>query len=257
VREWRFLALSAAALAAACTQGQPPPSASPEPSIASRVLAASPDVIRAAPELDAFVTQTAEKAIADHCAVCHGADLTGKPGVANLVDFDWLWGITFEETTNVAPVMEIEQTILYGIRNTDCPLIADQSRYGGCVDTRYSEMPAYRDIGIFNADQTHDLVEYVVSLSGADADADAGAAARGKELWTTCIECHGDDGHGYRPYGGPDLTDDIWLYGADRATITDVILAGRKGQCPPWADKLDAATVKSLAVYIWRKASGG
>jgi cytochrome c oxidase cbb3-type subunit 3 len=219
------------------------------------VLAASPNVIAAVPELDAFVVQAAQKAVTDHCAACHGADLTGKPGVPNLVDFDWLWGITFEETTDVAPVMEIQQTILYGVRNTDCPLIADQSRYGGCVDTRYSEMPAYRDIGIFNDTQVRDLTEYVVSLGGAEADAEG--AARGQELWTTCIECHGEDGRGYKPYGGPDLTDDISVYGADRATITDVIVAGRLGKCPPWADKLDAATIKSLAVYIWRKANGG
>jgi cytochrome c oxidase cbb3-type subunit 3 len=253
----RGRSLIAAALSlgvVACTEQQPTAPAA-APSIVDRVLAASPDVISVDPELDAFVTQAAERAIAEHCATCHGADLTGRPGVANLVDFDWLWGITLEETTNVAPVMEIEQTILYGVRNTDCPLIADQSRYGGCVDTRYSEMPAYRDIGVFDDAQIEDLTEYVVSLSG-DA-ADASAAARGKELWTTCIECHGEDGRGYKPYGGPDLTDNVSLYGADRATITDVIVAGRKGQCPPWADKLDAATIKSLAVYIWRKASGG
>jgi cytochrome c oxidase cbb3-type subunit 3 len=248
-----ILAVSLAGVS--CTEQQPTAPAAAAPSIADRVLAASPDVISADPELDAFVTQAAEGAIADHCAACHGADLTGKPGVANLIDFDWLWGITFEETTNVAPVMEIEQTILYGVRNTDCPLIADQSRYGGCVDTRYSEMPAYGDIGVFNDAQVHDLTEYVVSLSSGEADATA--AARGKELWGVCIECHGEDGRGYKPYGGPDLTDDVSLYGADRATITDVIVAGRKGQCPPWADKLDPATIKSLAVHIWRKASGG
>jgi hypothetical protein len=29
------------------------------------------------------------------------------------------------------------------------------------------------------------------------------------------------------------------------------------GRCPSWAGKLDAATIKALAVYIWRKIGEG
>ena len=61
---------------------------------------------------------------------------------------------------------------------------------------------------------------------------------------------------GYKPFGGPDLTDDVWLYGSDRETIFDVIANGRLGQCPAWGKTLDPVTVKSLAVYIWRKVMG-
>jgi cytochrome c oxidase cbb3-type subunit 3 len=57
------------------------------------------------------------------------------------------------------------------------------------------------------------------------------------------------------PYGGPDLTDDVWI-GGDRGAITASIAAGRMGRCPAWADKLEAATIKSLAVYLWRKIQG-
>ena len=71
-----------------------------------------------------------------------------------------------------------------------------------------------------------------------------------------CAECHGDDSYGYIPYGGPNLRDNIWLYGSDRDTIHDVLTNGRLGQCPPWADTLDAATIKSLAVYIWNTSMG-
>jgi cytochrome c oxidase cbb3-type subunit III len=67
------------------------------------------------------------------------------------------------------------------------------------------------------------------------------------------VECHGPEGRGYKPYGGPDLTDDIWIYGGDRGAITASIAAGRMGRCPAWVDKLDAPTIKSLAVYIWRR----
>jgi cytochrome c oxidase cbb3-type subunit 3 len=240
-------------LLASCTEAPLP--VTPALSVYDRVLLASPYAIAADSELDAFVTAAAERAAADHCAACHGADLSGKPGVANLVDTEWLWGITFEETNDVGPVMEIQQTILYGVRNTDCPEIASQSLYGGCADTRYSEMPGYREIGVFDDEQIRDIAEYVVSLTGAEADPEA--AARGMALWPVCIECHGPEGRGYKPYGGPDLSDDVSLYGADRETIADVVATGRKGACPPWAGTLDAATIKSLAIYIWRKANGG
>lgn len=224
-------------------------------SAAIRVLNASPYSIAADPELLAFVEKTAKAAIAEHCTSCHGEDLTGKPGVPNLVDFDWLWGVTLEETSDVGPIMEIEQTLLYGVRNKDCPDIADLSIYGGCIDTRYSEMPAYGDLNSFNDDQIRDLTEYVVSLSGRDAD--EAAVERAKPLATACAECHGPNGEGYKPYGGPDLTDDIWLYGGDRATISDVLHKGRLGVCPPWGRTLDAPTIKSLAVYIYRRSMGG
>ena len=46
------------------------------------------------------------------------------------------------------------------------------------------------------------------------------------------------------------------LSAGDRGAITASIAAGRMGRCPAWVDKLDAATIKSLAVYIWRKVQG-
>lgn len=251
-----------ACLAAACQpageRAAPAPEgaqAGADAALAERVLNASPYTLRADAELAAYVQRTAEDAIAQHCATCHGADLTGKPGVPNLVDFDWLWAITFEETTEVESVMKIEQTIRHGIRNTDCPLIADQALYGSCPDTRYSEMPAYLADGLLDASQVDDLVEWVVSLSGGDADPEA--VERAQAIRGVCAECHGPDGFGYKPYGGPDLTDDVWLYGGDRATIRDVIANGRLGMCPAWGNTLDAATIKSLALYIWQKANEG
>jgi cytochrome c oxidase cbb3-type subunit III len=242
----------------ACSRAPAPgtePVAPQMPTPAERVLNASPYSIAADPELNAFVETTAKAAIAEHCASCHGADLHGKPGVPNLVDYDWLWGITLDESSDVGPVMEIEQTVLYGVRNKDCPDIADLSIYGGCIDTRFSEMPAYGDTATLNDDQIHDLTEYVVSLSGGDADQDA--VERARPLWTVCTECHGENGEGYKPYGGPDLTDRVWLYGSDRATISDVIHKGRMGVCPPWGKTLDPATIKALAVYIYHQSMGG
>lgn len=226
----------------------------PGAGLEARVLAASPYSIAADAELDAYVQKTAAAAIDAHCAACHGADLTGRPGVPNLVDFDWLWGITFEEGNEVGPVMEIQQTILYGIRNEDCPDIEAVSYYGACADTRFSEMPGYVALEALTEDEARDLTEYTVALGGGDAD--AAAAARGAALWPVCTECHGADGYGHKPYGGPDLTDSIWLFGGDRETIYDVIANGRTQTCPPWKDVLAPAEIKALAVYVWRKASG-
>ncbi|HLF12187.1 MAG TPA: c-type cytochrome [Gammaproteobacteria bacterium] len=226
-----------------------------ERSVADRVAVDSPYAISADPAEAQFVQAAAEKAIAQNCASCHGPDLRGKPGVPNLVDYDWLWGITLEETNDVGPVMEIQQTILYGVRNNDCPAVADQAQYGGCPDTRYSEMPGYGKLGALTQAQIRDLTEYVLSLGNQPAD--AAAVARGETQWAVCTECHGADGRGYKPYGGPDLTDDIWLYGGDRAAIVDVIANGRLGTCPAWVYKLDEATIKSIAVYLWRKVQEG
>ncbi len=222
------------------------------PSPALRVLNASPYTIATDEELSLFVQSTAEAAVAEHCVQCHGEALEGGPDVPNLVDAGWMWGITGFESNDVEPVMEIQQTLLYGIRNLDCP--EDQLSYGACPDTRYSEMPGYGGLG-FTEEQVSDLVEYVVNLSGAEADAEA--VARAEPAWANCIECHGEDGWGYAPYGGPALADDIWLYGDDRARIADVITNGRSGQCPPWSDELDAATIKALAVYIWNRSKVG
>jgi cytochrome c oxidase cbb3-type subunit 3 len=221
--------------------------------VAERVVIASPYAIKADAAAAAFVTATAEKAYAENCASCHGADMHGKPGVPDLIDYEFIWGITGEETSDVGPVAELEQTIRYGVRNQDCPAVHDQALYGDCPDTRYSEMPAYATLGL-TGEQIRDMTEYVLSLSGQQAD--AAAVERAKKDSGQCVECHGPDGRGYRPYGGPDLTDDIWIYGGDRGAITASIAAGRMGRCPAWVDKLDAATIKSLALHIWRKIQG-
>jgi cytochrome c oxidase cbb3-type subunit 3 len=244
-----YLSLALGCLAPSFASAQSPRSLT----VAERVVIASPYAIKADAEAAAFVTATAEKAYAQHCASCHGADMHGRPGVPDLIDYEFIWGITGEETSDVAPVAELEQTIRYGMRNQDCPAVRDQALYGDCPDTRYSEMPAYATLGL-TGEQIRDMTEYVLSLSGQQAD--SAAVERAKKEAGQCVECHGPDGRGYKPYGGPDLTDDVWIYGGDRGAITASIAAGRMGRCPAWVDKLDAATIKSLAVYIWRKVQG-
>lgn len=212
-----------------------------------RLLLASPDMIAADEELSARVTELAEPAIENHCAECHGENLQGQPGVPDLTDWNWLWGITGQETTSVEPVHAIMQTILYGVRSQDCP--DDIKQYGACPDTRFSQMPGYAEV--WDEQRINDMAELVVDMSGGEAD--AGAVARAQEDWDVCTECHGEDGWGHVPFGGPNLRDDNWLYGDSREVIRDVIANGREGQCPAWHDTLDYVTVKALAVYIYRE----
>ena len=215
------------------------------------LLVASHTTIESDPQLLGLVNALAESAIADHCAACHGEDLTGGEGVPSLVDYEWIWGVTGYEVTATEPIHQIMQTVLYGIRDRDCP--DETKRYGACPDTRYSEMPAYRMLGL-DETQLEGLTDYVLGLAGQEHD--AGAAEQVADLTGLCVECHGEGGLGYKPYGGPDLTDDVWLYGSSREAVFASIADGRMGTCPPYWDTLDAATIKALGVYLYRKSIG-
>ena len=103
------------------------------------LLLASPDMIAADSALKSHMETLATQAVSNHCAACHGANLTGQSGVPNLVDYDWLWGVNGFEMTQSEAVFEIMQTILYGARNSECP--DEIKRYGVCPDTRFSQMP--------------------------------------------------------------------------------------------------------------------
>jgi cytochrome c oxidase cbb3-type subunit 3 len=73
---------------------------------------------------------------------------------------------------------------------------------------------------------------------------------------TVCAACHGVDGKGNPLLGAPNLTDDVWLYGGDAATIKQTIVTGRNGQMPAWNDKLGEQRVKLLAAYVTKLAAG-
>lgn len=215
------------------------------------LLLASPEAIAADGELQAHVQTLAQAAVSEHCAACHGETLEGQLGVPNLVDYDWLWGVTGYEMTQAEAVFEIMQTILYGVRNSDCP--DEIKRYGGCPDTRFSQMPGYAQLD-FSEAQLNGLVDYVLALSGREHDADS--AAEVADLTPLCAECHGEDGSGYKAFGGPDLTDNVWLFGDSRDQILDVIANGRTSTCPAWNQYLDAPTIKALAVFIYQRSMG-
>ena len=83
------------------------------------------------------------------------------------------------------------------------------------------------------------------------------ARARGKAAFgDNCAPCHGDAGKGNLEFGAPNLTDQIWLYGSDEATIVETITNGRSGVMPAWVGRLDPATIKALAVYVHTLGGG-
>ncbi|MFO1410510.1 MAG: c-type cytochrome [Steroidobacteraceae bacterium] len=202
----------------------------------------------------------AERTIARHCAGCHGRDLKGaRPGVPDLTGYERLWNTGAMEEIDATQPMSL-QTITWGVRNQDCPDSERKRQYGACPDTRYSTCRPTASEGVFSAAQIADLAEYVLQLGKRLAD--AAAVTRGQALFAqNCVECHGADGFGYGPYGGPNLTDDTWLYGGSREAIVHTITNGpgpdgNGGYCPPWGRKLDTVTIRALAVYIHGKATG-
>jgi cytochrome c oxidase cbb3-type subunit III len=164
-----------------------------------------------------------------HCVQCHGSGAVGSKGYPNLNDDDWLWG---------GDMAAIHYTLTHGIRNPDHP------------DTRLSAMPAFE--GVLTPAEIAAVVSHVQSLSGK-----AKSNAKGAELFANnCASCHGADGNGMREFGSPNLTDAIWLYGGDRATLTQTVRYSRQGVMPRWNDKLDPATIKMLAAYVHSLGGG-
>ncbi len=190
-------------------------------------IAADPRLLRAA-------TEGGRAAFKVNCVQCHGAGAAGSKGYPNLNDDDWLWG---------GDPATLQQTLTHGIRQP------------GDDATRMSQMPAFGKDGILTAAQIQDVVSYVRTLSHQEAM--SAAAGRGQTLFANnCAVCHGDTGKGGRQFGAPNLTDGIWLYGGDRATLTHTITNARYGIMPAWNTRLDPVTIKMLATYVHSLGGG-
>ncbi|SNT00779.1 cytochrome c oxidase cbb3-type subunit 3 [Sphingomonas laterariae] len=201
----------------------------------TQALANTPiEQVSANPQLMQAAVEGGRAAFKVHCVQCHGSGAAGSKGYPNLNDDEWLWG---------GDLKTIEYTIAHGIRNPDHEA------------TRFSQMPAFGRDGILQAAQIADVTAYVRTLSGAQKP-DA-AARRGGQLFAeNCAVCHGAEGKGDRTVGAPDLTDAIWLYGGDPASITATIANSRYGVMPRWNEKLDPATIRMLAAYVHSLGGG-
>ena len=186
------------------------------------------------PALLAMARARGRTVFGDNCAPCHGSGAAGAKGYPNLNDDDWLWGGTLDQ---------IMQTIQYGIRS-------------GNPKTHESAMLAFGKEGVLKPEQIVTVANYVRSLSGLPT-APGYDAAQGKKIFAdNCVSCHGDKGQGNQELGAPNLSDKIWLYGSDEATIIETITNGRSGVMPAWVDRLDPSTIKALAVYVHSLGGG-
>jgi cytochrome c oxidase cbb3-type subunit 3 len=173
-------------------------------------------------------------AFGNNCAPCHGVGATGARGYPNLNDDDWLWGGSLDQ---------IYQTIRYGVRS-------------GHPEAHQGNMPAFGKQGMLKPDDIAKVANYTRSLSGLSARQGPDLVAGKKIFLDNCAVCHGEDGKGNQELGAPNLTDAIWLYSPDQATIIEDITNGRSGVMPAWVDRLDPATLKAVTVYVHTLGGG-
>ncbi len=197
------------------------------------LLATDFKAIEQDPRLLNFAMAAGAAAFGDNCAPCHGSGGQGGNGYPNLDDDNWLWGGTYQQ---------IYTTIQHGIRADD-------------PKTRFNNMPRFLKDGVLTREQVHDVVEYVLEISGQDYD--AAMAAKGKKVFMdNCTVCHGENGKGNPELGAPNLTDAIWQFGGTRDDITKTVSDARNYVMPAWSGRLDPGTIKSLAVYVHSLGGG-
>jgi cytochrome c oxidase cbb3-type subunit 3 len=197
-----------------------------------RLAGASLQEIESDPQLQSLSLAIGDSIFGDNCATCHGKGGVGAPGYANLRDDEWLWGGTLEA---------IHHTINVGVRS-------------GAED-RTSDMPAFGRNRILTPAEITDMADYVMFLSGREAD--PASVERAQPIFLReCESCHLKDGTGDQAKGAPDLTDRVWLYGAEREAIREQIELGRGGVMPAWGPRFPPEVVKALAVYVHANAGG-
>lgn len=154
---------------------------------------------------------------ATNCTTCHGSDGRGARGFPNLMDGSWQWG---------GEPDAVLTTILEG---------------------RTAAMPGW---GELLGDQgVTEVSVYVQQLSGQPVDPALAKAGKAR-FETVCIACHGIDGKGNPALGAPDLTDDVWLYGGDFASISNAVRNGLNGHMPPHGPILGKDRSRLVAAWV-------
>ncbi len=201
--------------------------------ITARLASTPLEEIAQDPALDSFAISAGAAVFRTWCAQCHGAGAAGAKGYPNLLDDDWLWG---------GDIDAIHTTIAHGIRNEEDD------------DARYSQMPAFGEL--LEEQEIAQVVNYVMTLSGAAADDPALVAAGQTVFEDNCASCHGEKGLGDRTQGAPNLADAIWLFGGDAKTLTHTVTNSRFGVMPSWQNRLTEAEMRAVASYVHQLGGG-
>ncbi len=166
---------------------------------------------------DPQAVKIGQRLFGNNCALCHGSDARGNTGYPNLTDGDWLYGGNPDQ---------IVATITNG---------------------RNAMMPAKGGLPMSEQDVV-DMAAHVLSLSGRKG---AGNAEAAQPKFAVCSACHGADGKGNQMLGGPNLTDNIWLYGGTEQAIIETLANGRQGKMPAFKDTLSPEKIHVLAAYVY------
>ncbi len=193
-----------------------------------RIAASDIESIAADPDMFALSIKVGSRLFGDNCAVCHGSDGEGARGFPNLRDSAWLWGGSSDK---------ILETLRVGVNSQH-------------DDTRASSMLAFGKDEVLSRADIHVLVSYVRSLAGREPLSQRDSSTAHKLFAENCASCHGENAKGSQELGAPNLTDDIWIYGADRASVYETIFYGRKGHMPHWSHRLTPVEIKILTVYV-------
>jgi len=156
----------------------------------------------------------------DNCAACHGRDARGNGvvGAPNLIDGNSLYGNQGD-------------TILASV-----------------LDGRKGAMPALGNV--VGEQGVNEVIAYVLTLNGYSAPPDWVAAGKPR-FESVCVACHGVDGRGNQAIGAPDLTDDVWLYGRDFASMADTVRNGRNGIMPAWRERIGEDRARAVAAWVY------
>ncbi|HEV7435382.1 MAG TPA: cytochrome-c oxidase, cbb3-type subunit III [Pseudorhizobium sp.] len=198
---------------------------------ADRIGATDFASIQADESLMQVVRDTGATLFADNCAGCHGAKATGGPGFPNLANAPAMWG---DEPETIA------ETIRVGIN-------------GQSPETRYAQMLAFGRDKMLSGAEIGTVVTYVESLSKPEvaSSAEPELLAAGAEIFANnCAGCHGLEATGMVESGAPNLADEFWIYGGDRASIRDSVYHGRAGTMPSWEGRLSPTDIKLLTLYV-------
>jgi len=201
-----------------------------------KIAAMSIDDVPKNKELFDYALNSGKVTFANNCQPCHGVAGSGRPGFPVLASDAWLWGGTLDA---------IQQTITYGIRS-------------GHPLARFSAMPRFGVDGILTPDQINTVADYVYYLEKpSDPSHQASDLAAAKQLFMdNCSACHGANGDGNRAYGAPRYHDRVFLYGPDRYSIIRQVTNPRMGVMPAWTYRLDATTIKCVALYVHSLGGG-
>ena len=170
---------------------------------------------------DEKALEIGQRLFSQNCAQCHGSDARGGQGFPNLTDNDWLYGGTPDK---------IKETLLYG---------------------RVAAMPPWGDA--LGEQGIKEMTAHVLSLSGRTVNQKDAAAGAAK--FAMCAACHGADGKGSvahnLPFGAPNLTDNIWLYGGSKRAVEETLMNGSAGVMTAWKDILGEDKVHLLTAYVY------